>query len=144
MDKEPNLHNYADIVITKSQLSTGTIIDKDGLGNDPNGFIVHVNDGHLPQWNLRAESAREKKNWLSRLDNLLTIIKWVSRRINSNDCIILFYTITIFKKITLLVYSLYIYISPIYSWMTLKKCVCWVSEGPESCMKFVIKTPNEN
>jgi len=102
MDKEPTLQNYADIVITKSQvltttnlnfvlfiinfialfcfsiqLSTATVIDKDGLAGDPNGFIVHVNDGHLPQWNLRADSAREKKNWLTRLNNLVTIIKWV-------------------------------------------------------------------
>ncbi len=36
-----------------------------------------MNDGHSPTWYLRAESAREKKSWLLRLNHVMTIVRWL-------------------------------------------------------------------
>jgi serine/threonine protein kinase len=65
------------MTITKTQITTATVIDRDDLEGNPNGFAIHINDGHTPIWYLRADSAREKKSWLMRLSHVHTIVRWL-------------------------------------------------------------------
>jgi serine/threonine protein kinase len=77
MDKEPTLENSSTMTITKAQITTATVIDREDLEGNPNGFAIHINDGHTPTWYLRADSAREKKSWLMRLSHVHTIVRWL-------------------------------------------------------------------
>lgn len=77
MEKEPTVENSATMTITKAKISTATVVDRDDIDGNPNGFAIHVNDGTTPTWYLRAESAREKKSWLMRLAHVHAIVKWL-------------------------------------------------------------------
>ena len=77
MEKEPTLENSATMNITKAQITTATVIDREDLDGNANGFAIHINDGHTPTWYLRAESARAKKSWLMRLAHVHAIVKWL-------------------------------------------------------------------
>jgi len=77
MEKEPTLENSSSMTITKAQITTATVIDRDDIDGNPNGFAIHVNDGHTPTWYLRAESIREKKSWLMRLSHVHAIVRWL-------------------------------------------------------------------
>lgn len=77
MDQEPTLENSSNMTITKAQITTATVIDREDLEGNPNGFAIHINDGQTPTWYLRAESAREKKSWLMRLSHVHTIVRWL-------------------------------------------------------------------
>jgi hypothetical protein len=39
---------------------------------------LQLNDGQHPPWYMRAETVREKKNWIIRLGYVIAIVKWVS------------------------------------------------------------------
>jgi hypothetical protein len=79
MDREPtNVENGESITITKAQITTSSVIEREDLDGDPNGFAIHINDGHSPPWYLRADSVREKKSWLMRLSHVHAIVRWVS------------------------------------------------------------------
>lgn len=77
MDKEPTLENSSNLTITKSQITGATVIDAADVDNNPNGFSIHINDGHSSTWYLRAESPREKKSWLMRLGHVHVIVRWL-------------------------------------------------------------------
>jgi calcium/calmodulin-dependent protein kinase I len=77
MDKEPTLENSATMVMTKAQITSATIIEPDDIDGDPLGFKVNINNGKSPTWCLRAESDLEKKNWLTRLNHVITIVRWL-------------------------------------------------------------------
>ena len=66
MDEEPTLENSASLNISKSQITSATVIDRDDIDGNPNGFAIHINDGNSPTWYLRAESSKEKKGFVSR------------------------------------------------------------------------------
>ncbi len=85
MDKEPTVENSSTMTITKAQITTATVIDRDDLDGNPNGFAIHINDGHTPTWYLRADTPREKKSWLMRLFHVHAIVKWVSTSILSPE-----------------------------------------------------------
>eukprot|EP01035_Chromulina_nebulosa_P024396 gene24396-31757_t len=70
MDKEPTSETASSLNITKAQISTASVIDRDDIDGNPNGFAIHINDGHSPTWYLRADNSREKKSWLMRLAHL--------------------------------------------------------------------------
>jgi hypothetical protein len=79
MEKEPTVENTAsaDWVVSKGTITSATIVDREDLDDHPNGFAIHINDGHSPPWYLRAETLREKKSWLMRLGHTLAIVRWL-------------------------------------------------------------------
>eukprot|EP01039_Chlorochromonas_danica_P000439 gene439-473_t len=77
MDKEPTLENSSTMTITKAQITTASVIDREDIDGNPLGFAIHINDGHSPTWYLRAESARDKKSWLMRLNHVHAIVRWL-------------------------------------------------------------------
>jgi hypothetical protein len=60
------------------------VVDRDDVDGNPNGFAIHINDGHTPTWYLRAETLREKKSWLMRLGHVMAIVRWVSLLLSYN------------------------------------------------------------
>ncbi len=42
MDKEPTIENSSTMTITKAQITTATVIDRDDIDGNPNGFAIHV------------------------------------------------------------------------------------------------------
>lgn len=77
MEEEPSDENQDDLVVTKAVITSATVIESDDIDNNPHGFALHINDGKSPPWYLRAESTREKKGWLSRLQHTHAIIRWL-------------------------------------------------------------------
>jgi len=77
MDKEPTIENSSSLTMTKAQISASTVIERDDIDGNPNGFAIHINDGHTPTWYLRADSSREKKSWLMRLAHVHAIVRWL-------------------------------------------------------------------
>ena len=77
MDEEPTEKSNHTLKISKSPITSVTIIDREDIDGHPNGFAIHVNDGKSPSWYLRADSIREKKSWLMRLSHAQAIIKWL-------------------------------------------------------------------
>lgn len=82
MNKQPSAENVKSIVLTKEQITSKTeVTDEDPEGN-PLGFTIHITtDPSLiathPPWFLRAESAKEKKNWMIRLNYTCAIVRWL-------------------------------------------------------------------
>jgi calcium/calmodulin-dependent protein kinase I len=77
MDKEPTLENSSTMVMTKAQITSATIIEPDDIEGDALGFKVNINNGKSPTWCLRADSDLEKKNWLTRLNHVIQIVRWL-------------------------------------------------------------------
>jgi hypothetical protein len=77
MAEEPNDFNSEKLVITKAQITSATLVDREDVDGHPHGFAIHINDGVSPTWFLRAESTREKKSWLMRLGHVHTIVRWL-------------------------------------------------------------------
>jgi serine/threonine protein kinase len=77
MAEEPNDNNTDDLIVTKAQITSATVVDREDLDGHPHGFAIHINDGQSPTWYLRAESTREKKSWLMRLGHVHTIVRWL-------------------------------------------------------------------
>lgn len=77
MAEEPNDFNSDKLVITKAQITSATLVDREDVDGHPHGFSIHINDGVSPTWYLRAESTREKKSWLMRLGHVHTIVRWL-------------------------------------------------------------------
>ena len=77
MAEEPTIENSSTMTITKSQITSNSVIDREDLDGDEFGFAVHINDGRSPTWYLRAESVREKKSWLMRLAHVHAIVRWL-------------------------------------------------------------------
>jgi len=77
MDKEPTLENSATMVMTKAKITSATIIEPDDIDGNELGFKVNINDGKSPTWCLRADSDLEKKNWLTRLNHVIAIVRWL-------------------------------------------------------------------
>ena len=77
MDKEPTLENSATMVMTKAKITSATIIEPDDVDGHELGFKVNINDGNSPTWCLRADSELEKKNWLTRLNHVIAIVRWL-------------------------------------------------------------------
>ena len=77
MEAEPTAENSTTMNITKAQITTSSIIEREDIDGDPNGFAIHINDGNSPPWYLRAESIREKRSWLMRLGHVHVIVKWL-------------------------------------------------------------------
>eukprot|EP01035_Chromulina_nebulosa_P028895 gene28895-38212_t len=50
MDKEPTIENSSSLTMTKAQISASTVIERDDIDGNPNGFAIHINDGHTPTW----------------------------------------------------------------------------------------------
>ena len=42
MDKEPSLEDAANMTVTKAQINSSTVIDRDDIDGNPNGFAIHV------------------------------------------------------------------------------------------------------
>ena len=77
MDKEPTLENSSTMVMTKAKITSATTIEPDDIDGNELGFKVNINDGKSPMWCLRAESDLEKKNWLTRLNHVIAIVRWL-------------------------------------------------------------------
>jgi len=77
MDKEPTLENSTTMVMTKAKITSATIIEPDDIDGNELGFKVNINDGKSPTWCLRADSDLEKKNWLTRLNHVIAIVRWL-------------------------------------------------------------------
>jgi PH domain len=77
MQDEPTVENSSTMTITKAQITSNSVIDREDLDGEPFGFAVHINDGKSPTWYLRAESMREKKSWLMRLAHVHAIVRWL-------------------------------------------------------------------
>eukprot|EP00605_Chrysophyceae_sp_TOSAG23-4_P000356 GSChrysophyteH1.ASY1.ANO1.403.1 assembled CDS len=77
MDKEPTLENSSSMVMTKAQITSSTIIEPDDIDGHELGFKININNGKSPTWCLRAESQLEKKNWLTRLNHVIAIVRWL-------------------------------------------------------------------
>ena len=75
MDEEPTASNMSSLNIQKANIISSTVIDRDDLDGNPNGFAIHINDGVSPVWYLRAETSKEKKGWLMRLAHVHMIVK---------------------------------------------------------------------
>lgn len=52
MDAEPNAET-TNMAITKAQITSATVIDREDVDGHPHGFAIHINDGHSPPWYLR-------------------------------------------------------------------------------------------
>ena len=76
MEAEPTVDNPS-MPMTKAQITSATVIDREDLEGHEFGFAIHVNDGRTPTWYLRAESMREKKSWLMRLAHAHAIVRWL-------------------------------------------------------------------
>mmetsp|Transcript_25523 Transcript_25523/g.37678 ORF Transcript_25523/g.37678 Transcript_25523/m.37678 type:complete len:829 (+) Transcript_25523:68-2554(+) len=76
-EKPVDGHPSDEYLITKTQITSATVIDREDVDNDPHGFSIHINDGNSPAWHLRAESSREKRSWLMRLNHVHTIVRWL-------------------------------------------------------------------
>ncbi len=73
-------------------ITAQSVIERDDVDGNPNGFTLHINDGKSPPWYFRADSLREKKSWLMRLGHVHAIVKWLDefeRVINQKDKLIL-------------------------------------------------------
>lgn len=77
MDKEPTLENSSSMQMTKAVISPATVVSNEDVDGNPLGFVVHINDGKSPVWCLRAESHMEKQNWLTRLNHVIAIVRWL-------------------------------------------------------------------
>jgi hypothetical protein len=77
MDKEPTLENSSTMVMTKAAITSATIIEPDDIDGDPLGFKVNINSSKSPTWCLRASTDQEKKGWLTRLNHVITIVRWL-------------------------------------------------------------------
>ena len=77
MDKEPTLENSSSMTMTKAVISPATVISSEDVDGNNLGFVVHINDGKSPVWCLRAESHMEKQNWLTRLNHVIAIVRWL-------------------------------------------------------------------
>lgn len=77
MAEQPIPNAKEDLTLTKAQITSATIVDRDDVDGHPHGFAIHINDGTTPTWYLRAESTREKKSWLMRLGHVHTIVRWL-------------------------------------------------------------------
>ena len=53
-----------DIVMSKALITSNTIIEDTDIDNHEFGFAIHINDGSMPTWYLRADTLREKKRYL--------------------------------------------------------------------------------
>ena len=47
--------------MSKALITSNTIIEDTDIDNHEFGFAIHINDGNMPTWYLRADSLREKK-----------------------------------------------------------------------------------
>ena len=47
--------------MSKALITSNTIIEDTDIDNHEFGFAIHINDGSMPTWYLRADSLREKK-----------------------------------------------------------------------------------
>ncbi len=77
MDKEPTLENGNSLNMTKVVINSSTAVEERDIDGNNLGFMVHINDGKSPVWCLRAESHVDKKNWLTRLNHLIAIVRWL-------------------------------------------------------------------
>jgi hypothetical protein len=104
MDEEPGPDNINSLKITKAKINPNSEVHDDDIDGNPNGFILHVrnscfdfllslflssflviafffflqiNDAQVPSWCLRADSVRDKKAWIIRLNYIIAIVKWV-------------------------------------------------------------------
>jgi hypothetical protein len=81
MEKEPTVENSSgntnqyhhhltllilllDIIMSKALITSNTIIEDTDIDNHEFGFAIHINDGTMPTWYLRADSLREKKRYI--------------------------------------------------------------------------------
>ena len=79
MDKEPTLENAQtqSMQMSKSSITSLTSVSSDDVDSNPLGFTVQINNGGSPNWYLRASSVVEKKNWLTRINHAITIVRWL-------------------------------------------------------------------
>lgn len=77
MDKEPTLENSSSMQMTKAVINPATVVSNEDVDGNSLGFVVHINDGKSPVWCLRAESHMEKQNWLTRLNHVIAIVRWL-------------------------------------------------------------------
>ena len=62
IQSEPTATNMATLNVSKSQITAATVIDREDVDGNPNGFSIHINDNQKsPSWHLRADSSKEKK-----------------------------------------------------------------------------------
>lgn len=45
MAEEPNDFNSDKLVITKAQITSTTLVDREDVDGHPHGFAIHINDG---------------------------------------------------------------------------------------------------
>ena len=50
--------------MSKALITSNTIIEDTDIDNHEFGFAIHINDGTMPTWYLRADSLREKKRYV--------------------------------------------------------------------------------
>ena len=77
MDKEPTLENGSSLTMTKVLINPSTAIEENDIDGNTLGFMVHINDGKSPVWCLRADSFVDKRNWLTRLNHVIAIVRWL-------------------------------------------------------------------